>query len=113
MAFLVMRKKHFCRSACLCALPALPAFWIYPRPTLSVLFPLHRAGAHSKEYRMGYEPGTTGNGGESVKFVFRLSVFACSKENVIFVVCYSVQFENYNYAGHQFIRVEEQHGEVS
>ena len=62
---------------------------------------------------MGYDSGTMGVYGGGVKFVFRISVFACSKENVIFVVCYSVQFENYNYAGHQFIRVEEQHGEVS
>ena len=31
----------------------------YLRPTLSVLFPLHSVEAHSNEYRMRYEWGTT------------------------------------------------------
>ena len=31
---------------------------------------------------MGYEPGTTGNGGESVKFVFRLSVLLVPKKTL-------------------------------
>ena len=111
-----LQKSTFTEVFSCSVFPAPCPFGFHPRPTLSVLFPLHRAGAHSKEYRMGYEPGTTGNDGErwrECKVCFPVIRFACSKENIIFVVCYSVQFENYNYAGYQFIRVEEQHGEVS
>ena len=39
----------------------------YPRPGLSVLFPVHRAEGRPKEYRMGYEWGTNGVGRGGVR----------------------------------------------
>ena len=41
---------------------------LFRRFTLFVLFPLHRAKAHSKEYRMGYDSGTTGVYGGDVAY---------------------------------------------
>ena len=60
----------------------IPYISLFRRFTLFVLFPLHRAEAHSKEYRMGYDSGTTGVYGGGVKFVFRLSVLRVPKKTL-------------------------------